>query len=49
MIPKGKITPMQNAINSLYNISKNGNYYSDLNLSLKIQKILEKIKKKIKI
>jgi len=49
MIPKSKITPMQNAINSLYYISKNSNYYSDLNLSLKIQKILEKIKKKIKI
>ena len=49
MIPKRKISPMQNVINSLYLISKNSNYYSDLNLSLKIQKILEKIKKKIKI
>lgn len=48
-IPKSKKTPMQNVLNFLDYISKNKIYYSDLNLSLKVQKIIEKLNKKIKI
>ncbi len=49
IIPKNKKTPMQNVLNFLDYISKNKIYYSDLNLSLKVQKILEKLKNKINI
>jgi len=44
IFPRTKKTPMQNIIKHLYHLSKNKIFYSDLNLSLKIQKILEKIK-----
>ena len=38
------IAPMQNILQKLYNVSKKNKFHSDLNLSLKIQKFLTKIK-----
>ena len=46
IFPKTKKTPMQSIIKHLYLLSISKIFYSDLNLSLKIQKILEEIKNK---
>ena len=38
---------MENILKKLYTVSKIGIFYSDLNLSLKIEDVMFKIKKKL--
>ena len=47
IFPKTKTTPMQSMIKDLHHLSVSKIFYSDLNLSLKIQRILEEIKSRL--
>ena len=46
-LKKKHFTPMENILKKLYTVSKIGIFYSDLNLSLKIEDVMFKIKKKL--